>query len=68
MLLYISPAAVPCFSLNILKLVWSLENFNTMLLTFLPNFWMTQRIDKYGYRGVYSRTTIDAIILPKLPA
>ena len=25
-----------------------------MLLTSLPNIWMTKRIDKYGYRGVYS--------------
>ena len=54
-LLCILPAVDPCFSLIILKLiVWSLGNFNTMLLTSLPNFWMTLRINKYGYRGVYS--------------
>ena len=45
----------PCFSLIIIEvIVWSLGNFNTMLLTSIPSFWIIYCIVKYGYRGVYS--------------
>ena len=57
-------AALPCFSLIILKLiVCSLGNCNTKLLTSQPSFWITERIDKYGYRGVHSCKITDLVDL-----